>query len=187
MTNKATEIMHHCNFTFFTTGANAGKVKVTPKAHAEGKRIYNELVKGMWKEEVAEIKAYLIAEHEKEVEAAAIRREKINAIEGLKEIRAAIDDIERYREEFNAMMDDEFNDGVFPPKKPTANISELKAKYPRAVAYIKAEEYSFADHHVKSEAGKKAIDRIINGEDYAAVITDMEAEWGNFCAKHMWD
>lgn len=181
------DIMNACNFTLVTYGPHAGKVKITAKPSAEGKRVYDEIARGRWKAEVAEIKARLIAEHDSKVKAAAERKAKIDAIDGLAEIYAAINDEIRYRREFNAMMDDEGNDGARPPKRPAANVADLEAKYPCAAAYIKAEDYSLSGNHAKSSAGQKALEKIINGDDYAAVLDEMESEWSAYCDAHMWD
>lgn len=186
MTGKALEIMKYCNCSLITLGPNVGKMQIVPET-PEGKKICGEINKGMWREEALEIKAHLIAEQEAQRAAAAAREAKIAAIEGLKEIKTAIYDRQRYRREFNAMMDDEFNDGACPPKPPKADVDELMAKYPRAAAYIKAESYSYAEHDVKSNAGKKALEKIINAEDYEKAIADMETEWTAHVDKHMWD
>lgn len=186
MTSKAQEIMRLCSCTLITYGPNTGKMQTLPGSD-EGKALFDEIKKGMWKEELLEIKAHLIAEQEAQRAAAAAREAKIAAIEGLKEIKTAIYDRQRYRREFNAMMDDEFNDGARAPKLPTADVDALLAKYPRAAAYIKAENYSYAAHDVKSMSGAKALEKIINGEDYAAALADMEAEWSAYVNEHMWD
>lgn len=115
------------------------------------------------------------------------REDKINAIEGLKELTKAINDEIAYNEAFNRMMEDEYNDGVNPPSKPKVRSAELKKQYPRAAAYIKAENWECASHYAKVGAGKRAKERIINGEDYATVLADMEAEWSAHCAEHIWD
>lgn len=186
MTSKAQEIMRLCSCTLIAYGPNTGKMQILP-GEGECKTIFEEIKKGLWKEELLEIKAHLIAEQEAQRAAAAAREAKIAAIEGLKEIKTAIYDRQRYRREFNAMMDDEFNDGARAPKLPTADVDALLAKYPRAAAYIKAESYSYAAHDVKSMSGAKAIEKIINGEDYAAALADMEAEWSAYVNEHMWD
>lgn len=76
---------------------------------------------------------------------------------GLTELRAAIEDEDRYQREFQKMMEDGDNDGVTPPAPMIANVGELQKKYPRAAAYLRAESYSYAAHDAKSEAGRKAM------------------------------
>lgn len=187
MTEKAMEIMKHCNFTLLTYGPNAGKMSVKPKNTADGKRIVKELKVGMWKAEVEEIRLHLQNEEASKQAAANARQEKINAIEGLQEIYDAKEAWSRYRNAFERMMEDQDNDGAFPPMRPTVNVEELNTKYPRAAAYIKAENYSCAANYAKSSAGRTALEKIINGEDYVQAIADMEAEWSAYCDAHVWD
>ena len=187
MTEKAMEIMKHCNITLLTSGPNAGKMSVRPKSTADGKRIAKELKAGMWKAEVNEIRMHLQSEEAAKQAAAKSRQEKINAIDGLQEIYDARNAWSRYRKNFRRMMDDQDNDGARPPVQPTANIDALNTKYPRAAAYVKAEDYSYAANYAKSSAGRKALEKIINGEDYAQAIADMEAEWSAYCEAHIWD
>jgi hypothetical protein len=59
--------------------------------------------------------------------------------------------------------------------------------YPVANAYLTAESWSCAAHHVKSSAGRKAKERIRNGEDYIKVLEEMEAEFKAYCEDHIWD
>lgn len=127
-----------------------------------------------------EILAYLKA-------AAAEHAAKIAAIDGLDELRQAIYDAEKYSEEFTKMMDDEYNDGVKPPKKPKTDVDAVRKAHPQAAAYIKAENWSMASHYAKIAAGARALERITNGEDYKAAIEDMEKEWENHCDEHIWD
>jgi len=106
---------------------------------------------------------------------------------GLKELEAAYNDIERYHREFDAMMENESNDGINPPKPITANPQELAKKYPIAAAYLKAERWELASHYAKSSAGKRAKEKIANGEDYNAALAEMEQEWSEHTRAHAWD
>lgn len=153
----------------------------------EGEELLKAIVSGQYKEEIESIRAELKAEAAEKAREKAERQTKIDVIEGLRELTDAYLDLKRYRDEFNAMMDDEYNDGARPPKKPEANIKELRERYPRADACIKAQDWEHASHFMKAAAGRKAMQRIIDGEDYAQAIADMEAEWSAYCMKHMWD
>lgn len=51
----------------------------------------------------------------------------------------------------------------------------------------KAEAYEQAENYVKSAAGRKAKERIINGEDPATVLSEMETEWAEYCARRVMD
>lgn len=109
---------------------------------------------------------------------------KIGAIEGLSEIRDAIVEHDRYWEKFNYAV--EHGTGIL-PAPPKTDVKVLMEKYPRAAAYLKAENYMKSANFMKADAGIRARDRILNGEDYEKVIADMESEWKAFCEKHMWD
>lgn len=109
------------------------------------------------------------------------------ACPGINELRAAYDDVERYHREFNRMMEDGDNDGVRPPRAIRGDVDALRAQYPIAAAYLKAESWSFADHYAKSGAGRRAMERIISGEPYDVVLADMEREWSEHCNAHIWD
>ncbi len=130
-------------------------------------------------------KAEIIAElRRRQEQAAAAAREhqaRIDAIEGLRELQAALNAHDAYRRAFAHMMDDGQNDGIRPPAVPASSIEELRARYPRAAAYIKADAWACAEHYAKAAAGRKALERIIQGDDYAAALADMEAEWAAYC------
>ena len=133
----------------------------------------------------SEIIALLTAEETARKEAEELRRAKIAAIPGLKEIRAAIADLKAWQKEFN----DSFRDcgGLGVRAKPMYDFDDLFATRPRAAAYLKAEQYADAANYVKSAAGEKALEAIINGADPAETIAAMEAEWNRYCDKHIWD
>lgn len=132
-----------------------------------------------------EIMDYLKAEAEAKQKAAEERQAKISAIEGLDLLKKTINAWAIYHDEFNRFIE---NDAIGkPPVKPTADIEALKAAYPRAAAYIKADNFTDAAHYAKSSAGRKAKERIINGDDPDIVIADMENEWKSYCDEHIWD
>lgn len=134
-----------------------------------------------------EIIACLTEKQHKAERAAAERAAKINAIPGLDELRSALEDSARFRAAFRRMMADEHNDGVSQPPKPSTDPEEVASKHPRAAAFVKAETWSHAEHDVKAAAGATALEKIINGEDHEAALAAMEAEWNNYCNKHLWD
>jgi hypothetical protein len=111
---------------------------------------------------------------------------KLN-VPGLDILREAYRDIERYNEEFNQMMDNEYNDGVNPPAPIKSDIETLKAQYPRAAAYLKAEKWEMSSNYEKSDAGQKAKDAIVVGGDIDEILTAMEEQWEVYCNKHIWD
>lgn len=133
-----------------------------------------------------EVIAILKAETEAKENAYQDREKAIAGIEGLTELKKAINAERAYHKEFNRRMEDE-GLSSFPPNLPKVKSSDIAAQYPRAAAYIKAEAWTMASNSAKYSAGKKALERIINGEDYTQVITDMDTEWSNYCNEHIWD
>ena len=114
------------------------------------------------------------------------RKSKIASIEGLTELQDAIASWDEYHAERNRRFDNE-QLSSFGIKAPTQSVSDLKSKYPRAAAYLKALSYSDASNFEKSAAGSRALKRIINGDDFNVVIKDMEAEWSTATKNKMWD
>ena len=78
----------------------------------------------------------------------------IQLMEDSAERQAAMDDLNAWKKEFN----DSFRDcgGLGVRAKPMYDFDKLYATYPRAAAYLKAEEYADSSHYAKSAAGKKA-------------------------------
>ena len=166
--------------------------KYNIKIHVDGEHIAVNPNIAKNKEDVTCVKAnkeaiiaYIKAEKEKEEQARIERRNKINDIEGLEEIRNAKQDLANWHYEFNKSFEDVGGLGVRP--KPNYNFDAMYEKYPRAVAYLKAEDYKNASNYRKSAIGKNALEKIINGEDYNAVIENMEKEWKEYCEEHIWD
>lgn len=56
-------------------------------------------------------------------------------------------------------------------------VAELKKRYPRAAAYIQAENYAYSSNYDKSSAGKKAMETIRKGGNYKKAIKEMEERW----------
>ena len=46
---------------------------------------------------------------------------------------------------------------------------------------------SRAAHDVKATAYTKALERIINGDDYEKALVDADAEWKAYLDEHIWD
>ena len=119
----------------------------------------------------------IFAEFRRQEEAETERRRKID---GIKEITAARESIRRYHAKFSAAFNREC---VQLPEKPNVDLEALYAKFPRAVAYLTAESYTESSNYRKNAIGKKALERIINGEDCETVIQEMKAEWANATAE----
>lgn len=90
---------------------------------------------------------------------------KIQGIEGLPELMAAI--IDEAQIEIDTARYYE-------------RIKELEAKYPRAAAYLKAQDYRWSAYRKQSALGDRAMYRILEGEDHAVVIQEMEDAWATW-------
>ena len=93
-------------------------------------------------------------------------------IEGLAEIRASVTAWINYHQ---AKMEFERGDRDFediPPYDP-GETDRLRAKYPRAAAYLEAERWAKSCTPIKARLGAQARERILNGEDYNIVLADM--------------
>lgn len=100
-------------------------------------------------------------------------REKVNAIEGVAEIKAAIRAWSNYHQ---AKMELERGDR-FIEDMPAYNpdeLSDLRKKYPRAAAFLEAERWVSSGNPIEVRLGSRAMEKILNGEDYTAVLEDMK-------------
>lgn len=134
-----------------------------------------------------EILAILLSEQDAEETARRERDVKIAAIPGLREIETAIEDLGKWYHEFGASFDGEAGGGAGICVKPDCNIKSLCAKYPVAKAYLDAKKYADSENWRKATAGKKAVDAIINGEDYEQAVAKMKEEWRVCVEHHIWD
>ncbi len=174
LSNTAREILEHSGARFSLIG---DKMAVSPRDKAV------KLVK-THPAEMQEIKAALMAEEAEERETAVRRRNFRDTIPGLKELEAAKAEQASYREAFARAADS--GDGIY-PAKPESDPAALSTQYPMAAAMLRAESYSCAANYRKASAGRKAVERILDGEDWEKVVSDMENEWHEATLEHMWD
>ena len=106
-------------------------------------------------------------------------------VPGLKELEAAYDDEDRYRREFSKMMSDGDNDGDRPPKPVVLAAQTVAQQYPRAAAYLKAEQESRKAS--MAEAGEKAMELIGAGGPLEEATAILEAASKAATVKHAWD
>lgn len=125
---------------------------------------------------IAEIKAIEVAKAQRET--------NIKAIEGLEEIKRVSNEWARYHHEYNRRFEAEDYRAL---AKPETTVEELKNRYPRAAAYLKAQSWARSDNVGKYEAGKAALERIIAGEDHEQVLAEMETVWSEYVQERMWD
>lgn len=175
LSTAAREILEHSGVRFSVIG---DKMAVSPRDKAV------KLVKAH-PAEMQEIKATLMAEDAEEHETAERRRNFRDAIPGLKELEAAKAEQAAYREAFARAVDS--GNGIYPAKPKSDPEEELSARYPMAAAMLRAESYSRASNDRKASAGRKAVERILDGDDWEKVISDMENEWREVTSEHMWD
>lgn len=129
----------------------------------------------------------ILQQQAEEAQAArAARQAKIDAIEGLSILQDAIYQWRRYYAAQERRYDDESMSSIS-ITPPEVSVNELKQKYPRADAYLKALDYSNAANAYKAIAGQKALERIINGEDHQTALEDMEREWTEAAMRNMFD
>lgn len=88
------------------------------------------------------------------------RKAKVAAIEGLAEIQATIADCR------NAVFAEDIIDKIY-------KLGELRAKYPRADAYLEAGRWIHSSNPVKVRLGSRAMEQILDGEDPEAAILEM--------------
>ena len=157
-----------------------GKLRIGRVANAKRDGNWDAIVAS--KPEIIEI---LTNDADAQRKTAAERQAKIDAIPGLSEIRAAMADLAAWRAEFERSFDECGGLGVRP--RPQYDMDALYKAYPSAAAYLEAEAMANASHYAKAAAGQRALERIINGEDAAAALSDARAEWGAHATAHMWD
>ena len=98
-------------------------------------------------------------------------------IEGLLELRRAIAAWDSYRIQRREYMEGDIHTL---PRRPEVSVGALTEQYPRAAAYLKAERWHESASFKKSALGKRAMDRIVAGEDHNVVLDDMKRAWDAF-------
>jgi len=140
-------------------------------ALASGGKIQARPVGKLTPAEVAAITAakpeiiQILAAQKAEKEAASQAREAaIAEIPGLEILRSAIDAKSAHYHAVSAAMEDEQNDGVRMPARPTADTAALAREYPVAALWLRSEAYLCAANDRKYSAGVKAQALILAGE-----------------------
>jgi hypothetical protein len=136
----------------------------------------------------AQIDALSLAAKAESENAEQLYKSQLASIDGLTEMQAALNDRERYAEQFERMMEDEYNDGARPPRPHAEGTVEFVAfMFPRAAAYVLADSWSGASHDVKASAGRAAKKAILRGDDHRQAIREMRQTWSAHCQTHAWD
>lgn len=104
------------------------------------------------------------------------RQKRIDAIEGLAEIKAAQSKIIEWNLAFDKVVDNG-QSAAFLPKKPEYDFEEAYKKYPRAAAYLKADALAKSKNEKFAALGKKALEEIISGDwESATELMNTEKE-----------
>ena len=128
------------------------------------------------------ILAILHEEAEQRKKEADEHQAKVDAIEGLHELEAAIAAYNKACQDYarkikmciyDGWCSEKFNPEEYPSAK---KVLSLRKKYPKAAAYLNAKEWSESGSRGMSRHGAKAMERILNGEDYERVIAEMERD-----------
>lgn len=114
---------------------------------------------------------YMTAEQFAEMENQAAR------IEGLDELRAAIHGWDVYHYQSAKYLEGDIHER---PVTPAAHIGNLMKQYPRAVAYVKADDWARSADFAKARLGRFACLLIAQGADYDDVLERMEADYAAF-------
>lgn len=143
------------------------------------------IANGVIPENIKAMKPEFLQYFEEKRTAYEARQAKISAIEGLEEIEACRNAWSKYHDDFDRMMDN--GRSYMTVSKPKVSESELLEMYPRANAYLIALAESAKANYESAAAGQRALDRIINGEDYILAIEDMNKELSAITREHAWD
>jgi hypothetical protein len=139
------------------------------------------------RENKPEILAYFEKEKAEREAKAREKEKRIEAIEGLKEIRSAMAEMEDWKRKFNGSFDGEYAvGGLGVGEYPAHDIKGMLERYPHAAAYLKAEEYSLKTNYELARIGEKALQEVIYG-DFQKAMNDMDADLKAFFEKHLWD
>ena len=114
----------------------------------------------------------------------------VNALTPVKKLKKQIDKLngkEIAADAESKEVDSENGGGVGVRPKPKYDMDAMYAQYPCAKAYLDAQEFAASENDTKSAAGKKALDAIINGENYEQAIAAMNSDWATHCKSRLWD
>lgn len=144
------------------------------------------ITKEMVVERKAEILAYFSAQREEDARKYAEYQAKLAAIPGLREIDAAVNDLNDWQREFEKSFEDVGGLGVRP--RPQYDLQAMAEQYPIAAAYRKARSKASGANYELAAIGKAAMDAILDHpEQYAEAVAKMEEEISAFADRHFWN
>lgn len=111
------------------------------------------------------------------------REHKAQEIEGLQILREIKEDAENWIcEQYVAEQE-----GTVDALRPRPDYDAACKKYPRAAAYLIAEQTANGNYYDLASFGAKALNRILDGEDCEKVIADMRAEKERYTHLPVWE
>ncbi len=135
------------------------------------------------KEHKGELLEILIEREEKAEQERQERRRRIESIQGLVELESTIAAWVTYNNAMSRYIERDCTGQA--PVKPSKTIEEVKKEYPRAAAYIRADQWSYSSHYYKSSCGNRAKEAILNGDNYEDAIADMETAWKKYTEENI--
>ena len=171
------------------------RYNITPETNDYGKTYTGRLkiwnIKALKEDDAEELlrknKSVIMEYFEKERARKIERDQRIESIEGLREILSAQEELAEWHRRFNESFEGEGAvGGIGVGPKPEHDMDAMYERYPRAAAYIKAQQYTLKENLELSKIGNDALDEVIFG-DYRKAITDLENRLQEFTKKHIWD
>ena len=172
-------LIKKADITLLTEGKNAGNLWI--RNTSISKSDIEEI-----KANKADIITYLQEKAAEEKAKSEDRRNRINSIEGLKEIENAKNEIENWNTRLYRSFDGENGGGIGCGQRPEYDMEALYAKYPRATAYLNAEEMSLSHNFEIAKIGKEALEEVIYG-NYTKAIEIMENGKQALVKEHIYD
>lgn len=157
-----------------------GKMMVHTRARVPAKDV------AAIKENRDEILKEILNAKEQKKRAYEERRAKINAISGLVEIKTELEKAADWRRRFNASFEAESGGGWGVGPRPQYDFEAAYKKYPQAHAYLIAEREAYKDNYELAEIGRKALEKVINGQ-WEEAMEDIKREEDEFVDRHAWD
>ncbi len=133
-----------------------------------------------------EILAAIKAKKDAEADRIAKRQAKIDAIPGLKEIKAAREAEATWQARLTASIERGAYGGEEIGPAPKYDFEAAYKKYPQAHAYLMAEHEAYKRNYEMVEVGRKALEKVINGQ-WEEAMKDLEAGKAANVNAHLWD
>lgn len=104
---------------------------------------------------------------------------------GVAAIEEAVRAQSAWEDSVKAAMDR--GDGKLPAPFTGPAPEDLMRQYPAGAAYVRMDLWAASAQYRKAAIGRAACERLLAGEDYAAVLAAAENEWKEAAMEHLWD